>query len=270
MGAITDFSAFKSYIEHGTDFFVGTGNINASGYTSTTQLNVFLSGFGQGQGGATPTTPTTCDSSTVGALLTAPRLSSVTNDLWLVQAEIGQTGAQFGFMLIDRLSHQGGLSGIVAGAQTTNLPTAALTRYTDGVGVCIGLESYSAMGGTATTITASYTNQSGVSGQTTKAVASNSTGAAFQILPLADGDTGVRSVESVTFAATTGTAGNIGVTLFKPIAFIPRTMSYTDTPYWSGLAAGKMIKVDSGACLSVLCKSNSVHVYNGTITLAEA
>jgi len=36
------------------------------------------------------------------------------------------------YTICDRVSHQGGLSGIVTTAQTTNLPTAALTRYTSG------------------------------------------------------------------------------------------------------------------------------------------
>jgi hypothetical protein len=39
-------------------------------------------------------------------------------------------------------------------------------------------------------------------------------------LPFAAGDTGVRAVASVTNAATTGTVGNFGVTLFKPLAAI--------------------------------------------------
>jgi hypothetical protein len=42
----------------------------------------------------------------------------------------------------------------------------------------------------------------------------------FVVVPLADGDTGVRSVESVTLAATTGATGNFGVTLFKPICLL--------------------------------------------------
>jgi hypothetical protein len=41
------------------------------------------------------------------------------------------------------------------------------------------------------------------------------------ILPLQEGDSGVRSVESVTVLATTGTAGNFGVTLFKPLLYLP-------------------------------------------------
>lgn len=125
------------------------------------------------------------------------------------------------YMLVDRLAHQGGLSGVVTTAQTTNLPTAALTRYTTGEGVLISLEIYTQIGTTGTTVTASYTNQAGTAGRTTTAVAFGATG--FRevwrtiILPLQAGDTGVRAVASVTVLATTGTAGNFGVTLFKPL-----------------------------------------------------
>jgi hypothetical protein len=41
------------------------------------------------------------------------------------------------------------------------------------------------------------------------------------LLPLQQGDSGVRAVASVTAAASTGTVGNFGVTLFKPLMSIP-------------------------------------------------
>jgi hypothetical protein len=40
----------------------------------------------------------------------------------------------------------------------------------------------------------------------------------FISIGLQEGDTGVKSVESLTMAATTGTAGNFGVVLVKPLA----------------------------------------------------
>lgn len=143
---------------------------------------------------------------------------------YLIGARQGTAGAKGIYFVVDRLSHQGGLDGTLTTAQTTNLPTAALTRYTDGVGVMIGLTMYTSIGVTATTVTASYTNQAGTSGQTTpaQAIGGSSTGSASRlvILSLAAGDTGARSVESVTLAATTGTIGNFGVTLFKILGVI--------------------------------------------------
>jgi hypothetical protein len=128
-------------------------------------------------------------------------------------------------MLADRLSHQGGLSGTVTTAQTTNLPTAALTRYTTGVGVIAALDVYTQIGTTATTVNASYTNQDGTAAVASQATPFGATGfreaSRSIILPLAQGDTGVRSVESVTVLATTGTAGNFGVTLYRPLLLFP-------------------------------------------------
>jgi hypothetical protein len=130
-------------------------------------------------------------------------------------------------ILADRLSHQGGLSGTVTTAQTTNLPTAALTRYTTGAGVMAMAEIYTGVGSGLTTFTVSYTNQAGTAGQTSIATAFGAGALSTECfpVPLASGDSGVRAVASLTLAASTGTAGNFGVTLFKPIYAVPCTIA---------------------------------------------
>lgn len=126
--------------------------------------------------------------------------------------------------LIDRLSHQGGLVGNTTGAQTTNLPTAALTRYTDGVGVMIGLHIHTALGSTDSNVTISYTNQAGTSGRTATVHFIDTPSASFFYWAcLQAGDSGAKSVESVTLSASTLTAGAFGVVLFKPIQLIYAT-----------------------------------------------
>lgn len=138
---------------------------------------------------------------------------------YIVGARVNTAGAAGTYFIVDRLSHTGGLDGTLTTAQTTNLPTAALTRFTSGEGVMIGLTIYTTIGTTATTVTASYTNQAGTSGRTTLANpfggSSTNSSSRFVILSLQAGDTGARSVESVTLAGSTGTVGNFGVTLFK-------------------------------------------------------
>jgi hypothetical protein len=126
--------------------------------------------------------------------------------------------------LFDRLVDHAGCVANVATAQTTNLPTAALTRETSGEGVWAFIEVYGAIGSTTTTVTISYTNQDGTAGRTSLP---QTIGGAFRTgaqnlipIPLQDGDTGVRSVQSMTLAATTGTAGNIGIVLAKPWALL--------------------------------------------------
>ncbi len=128
-------------------------------------------------------------------------------------------------ILTDRLEHSGGLSATTTGAQTTNLPSTALTRQTGGVGVELGIEIYTQVGSTGTTVTASYTNAGGSSGQTTPTTTFGGTGfrEASRIisLPLASGHTGVTAVASVTLAASTLTAGNFGVTMHYPLVAFP-------------------------------------------------
>lgn len=128
------------------------------------------------------------------------------------------------YLLIDRLSHQGGLSGIVTTSQTTNLATSALTRYTSGVGVMMCLSIYSQIGATGSTVNLTYTDTADAS-QTSPTLVIGGTG--FReanralMVPLVSGGNGVKSVQSVIINTTsTGTAGNFGVTLFKPLAVV--------------------------------------------------
>lgn len=168
-------------------------------------------------GGAAPTTAAVPTNTTTGAL---SQENAGTESLFCVGGRMSSSiGGQF--ILCDRLSHQGGLSGTVTTAQTTNLPTSALTRYTNGVGVMAALSIYTQIGTTGTTVTASYTNQAGTASRTTAPVVFGGTGfreaSRMIFLPLQSDDTGFQSVQSVTVLATTGTAGAFGVTLFKPL-----------------------------------------------------
>lgn len=167
---------------------------------------------------ATPTTAVVPTASTFGSM---PFPLGSGSSYRILQANFSVGSSDNYWILCDRLSHQGGLVANVNTTQTTNLPTAALTRFTSGDGVWAAIEIYTSIGNTGTTFTVSYTNQAGTSGQTSRAQVigggNDTQSGRFIIIPLADGDTGFRSIESVTLAATTGTAGNIGVTLFKPL-----------------------------------------------------
>ena len=103
----------------------------------------------------------------------------------------------------------------------------ALTRYTDGKGVMMMMVSQSATAGSGS-FTVTYTNQAGTPGRVTPVtycVAAqpsgaivNATGAAggtHPFIPLQAGDTGVRSVQSVTMAGANGGLGCI--VLVKPL-----------------------------------------------------
>lgn len=122
-------------------------------------------------------------------------------------------------MLYDRIWSCSGFSGTVNTAQSvTGFPT--LTRPdANGTGLEIWLEIYTSIGSSASNLTVQYTNQSGVSGRNTAVYALPASMGQSRMarLILQSGDTGVRSIQSVTLSASTGTSGNFGITLVKPI-----------------------------------------------------
>lgn len=129
----------------------------------------------------------------------------------------------------DRLVESGGANGttpVSPTATTTNLPTAALTRRTDGVGVQAWVDIWTAIGATARTLALnSYTNQAGTTGRVGAATTFGGTGLNNQDrtirMPLAPGDYGVRAVASLMLSASTATAGNYGLSLKYQVATIP-------------------------------------------------
>lgn len=163
-----------------------------------------------------PTTAEVCDRATVGAVGQVNPTGGNKLFLWIKKASAAIDGV---ILVSDRLAHVSGFSGTVTTAQTVNTP--ALTRYTNGDRVMAGIEIYGALGGTATTFTMSYTNQAGTAGRVSQPVEIGATGnnAVGRLLfaSLQQGDTGVRSVQSVTLAGTTGSVGNFGVVLMRPL-----------------------------------------------------
>jgi hypothetical protein len=180
-------------------------------------------------------------------------------------------------MLVDILNISGGLDATLTTAQTTNLPTAALTRYASGEGVHAALVIHTTIGTTATTATVSYTNQSGTSGRTSTAVVFGGIGfreiGALIRIPLQAGDTGVQSVQSVTLAASTATIGNFGVLLYKPLALLLANdfegANVIDCVS-SGRMVGQMNEVLDDACLSVFAVMALAQAVAGSIILGEA
>lgn len=180
------------------------------------------------------------------------------------------------YIVYDRLSHQGGISGTVTTEQTTNLPTAALTRYTSGVGVMAMLEIYATIGSTATTYSLRYTNQAGVANrnsplQTVGGSSDRGIGLSF-FTPLQVGDTGVRSVEGITLSATTGTAGDMGITLWRPLFSIPSLNLSVGARRDAVRHYGAMFSaIEQDACLAVMyCASaGDTYAYSGALDLIK-
>ncbi len=214
--ALANYSAYTNTLKGPTQS-IQTG-FSATTYIAGRLFDCWRRAFPSiGSVGATATAPINTDP---GAL---PFANGNAGRLIVTDGRLDSTVKQT-LILCDRVSYQGGLSGTTTGEQTTNLPTAALTRYTDGVGVMAGITIYTQIGATATTFTIRYTNQAGTGSRVSKAVTIGGTNfreAGLIIpIPLADGDTGITSVQGVTLLATTGTIGSFGVTLFKPLLML--------------------------------------------------
>lgn len=166
--------------------------------------------------GDTITTSNTFTVSSAGSFLARFPISGTT-DINICNVSAPNTEDPTLFFLVDRLSGSGNFGVNTTSAQTTNLPTPALPRYTTGEGVYAFVEPNTSLGTTAVEIAISYTNQSGTSGRTSPSVPIAGTGftsSNFPI-PLADGDTGVRSVESVTITGTSTNANKFAICLYK-------------------------------------------------------
>lgn len=176
-----------------------------------------LTAAGLPAAGSTPATGagTTYTRTTAGAIPIVNPPSGKT--LYLVQLNLACSSV-CRLILYDRLWANSGFSGTVTTAQTVS-PSPTLPRWSPGDGVECWMEVYTALGSTSVTATLSYTNSDGTSGRSGTLTVPASMGA-NRMLPfsLQAGDRGVQTVASVTLSASTGTAGNFGLTLLRRIA----------------------------------------------------
>lgn len=142
--------------------------------------------------------------------------------------------------------------------------TESLPRYTSGDGVRIVLIVQAPLVATAS-LSISYTNSDGVAGRTATfnvipgvnigVVASGSgtaggAGQASPFWPLVDGDTGVRSVESVQFAA--GAGGFLCLALVKPLAHLQTYEAGVPVEKCFGFQNQNLPTIVEGAYLNML------------------
>lgn len=179
---------------------------------------------------ATPLAATVLARSTDGGIDHGPNVSPSTKYLRRFMAMTQTTTAvPLPIYILDYLMYYSFVTMDVGTQDLTN--TNSLTRYTDGVGVDImAVEVASQVGGAQFRVT--YTNSAGVSGRVSPTVTCNTqvvngtiitsapttAGCAGPFIPLADGDSGVRSIQQVEFL--TGDVGLISLVLVKPIASI--------------------------------------------------
>lgn len=183
---------------------------------------------GQPGQGAIPTVVATCNNTTVGTIGFNQQISPSTS--YGAYLEIATSNAAMTTELHDRLANMGGLNGTLTTAQSVNLDLNTLLA-TDNIGTRKGdanysdvqwwLEWYTATGGTAVTATIAVTYNDGTTGNLSVLSLAATRPASHMIplnslIPSAQSGKFIRGIVSVTLSATTGTAGNFGVTVTRP------------------------------------------------------
>ena len=191
---------------------------------------------GQPGQGAIPTAAANCNQSTTGGMKFSQQTDPAKSHLAYLEAVSSNSATTM--EVHDRLTHMGGLNGTLTTAQTVGLDFNGVTA--DNMAERIGdadysdiqwwLEWYTDTGATAVTATVAVTYSDGTTGNLTGVSLAATRRASFMqslngLIPAAAVGKFIRAVNTVTLSASTGTAGNFGVTatrlrgsLFMPVA----------------------------------------------------
>lgn len=215
--------------------------------------------------GAIPTAAAVCTAALAGALGFANQIAPASSYIaWLFGAAgNGPTNLE----IHDRLAHMGGLSGIVTTAQgALDLTGVASARIgaADFSDVQWWLEWYADTGATGVNATVAVTYDDNSTGNLA-AIALGATARASRLFPLVSAVSGrrIKAVNSVTLSATTGTAGNFGITATRPRTAVSFPIANkTETFDWAQLG---LAEVPNDACLMMLmvCATTSTGTIRG-------
>lgn len=184
--------------------------------------------IGQPGQGAIPAATAVCNNTTLGGMDFRQQTSPSTS--YGSYMEVATSNSAMTVEIHDRFAHMGGLSGTVTTAQTVSLDLSTLGA-TNNISNRIGgndysdvqwwLEWYTATGATAVTVTVNVTYNDGTTGALAAASLAATRPVGFMLslnalVPAAASGKYIRAVNTVTLSATTGTAGNFGVTATRP------------------------------------------------------
>ena len=188
---------------------------------------------GQPGQGAIPAAAAVCDNTLTGAMGFTQQVAPATSyGAW---ANAVCSNSAMTLEIHDRLMHMGGLSGTLTTVQTVDLDVNANlasgnldkrkgdSNFSD---IQWWLEWYTATGGTAVTATVSVTYNDGTTGNQRNVTLAATRRASQMVphnglIPSAAAGKYIRDVDTVTLSATTGTAGNFGVTATRPRMTMP-------------------------------------------------
>lgn len=156
-----------------------------------------------------------------------PHYDPLSGNAYIGRLQVSATQAGT-LRVLDRIWHNGGFTITSTAAQSITSPVwpsrcptsgSDSTPATTGHGVLLAVEVSAATGAGTPTITISYTNQAGTAGRTATNIlattASSAIGATY-FIGLQAGDTGVRSVQSLTLSAT-WTSGTINLVAYRSL-----------------------------------------------------
>lgn len=188
-------------------------------------------------------------------------------------ARLALAGSVVGSLFFyDRLVHVSGLSGTQTSTDSAVNNTAITRPDANGANVEAWVEWYGAIGATGATLNTKYTDQDGNTNQvgTYTHPANAETVGQTAPLVLAAGDVAVRAVTNYHWSVTTGTAGDFGFTLRRPIT----------GPIPINIANGAMVlnafdlglpEIPDGCCLEaiLLCSTTSSGIIQGEIDIVQ-
>lgn len=213
---------------------------------------------GQPGQGAIPTAAAVCNSALVGGFKFSQQ--SAPNTSYIGYLEVVCQYNAVTLEVHDRLMHMGGLNGTLTTAQAVNLDLNGVTA--DNMANRIGdanysdvqwwLEWYTDTGATVVNATVAVTYSDGTTGNLTAVSLAATRRASFMqplngLIPAAQSGKFIRGIVSVTLSATTGTAGNFGVTATRPRVSLASPLANIK---WSAdWAALPVSEVPNGSCL---------------------
>lgn len=207
--------------------------------------------------GATPTTAAYCTKALTGAVRFNNQTAPVTS--YIAWHTLTTATANTNLEIHDRLAHMAGMVGNVTTAQTVGIDLSTINAggpveterlgaadYSD---VTWFLEWYNVTGATASNATVNVTYDDGSTGNLAVIPVGGTAVAASQCRLLVSAVAGrfIRGVNSVTLSASTGTAGNFGVTATRNrTAMQTNIASKTETFDWAQLG---LPPVPNDSCL---------------------
>lgn len=229
---------------------------------------------GQPGQGAIPANAGTCNNALTGAMNFAQQTAPASSyGAW---ANAVCSNSAVTIEIHDRLMHMGGLSGIVTIAQTVSVNLNGVTA--DNMVKRLGdpnfsdvqwwAEWYTDTGATASNATVAVTYNDGTTGSLTTFAAGGTVRAGRMIplnnlIPAAAAGKFIRSIDTVTLSASTGTAGSFGFTATRPRMTMPLLLANKMEAFdWAQLG---LPEIFNSSCLSLieLCSTTSTGTVRG-------